>query len=145
MLAEKLLRVKTSYFLMIILELPLCPPIVGFVSFALDRELNFVEVQTSRPWNTCPKRSDGFKFDLSVIVTYCCLLCVDYSQAMELRKVCNHPLLCDGIEEDLIAKHCGPKSEKSLTSVRPSPLTKFSPLLQINVKWNYVVLLDGLR
>ncbi|CAM6096803.1 unnamed protein product [Calypogeia fissa] len=25
--------------------------------------------------------------------------------AMELRKVCNHPLLCDGIEDDLIAKH----------------------------------------
>lgn len=26
-------------------------------------------------------------------------------QAMELRKVCNHPFLCDGLEENLITKY----------------------------------------
>lgn len=26
-------------------------------------------------------------------------------QAMELRKICNHPFLCDGLEADLVAKH----------------------------------------
>ena len=26
-------------------------------------------------------------------------------QAMELRKICNHPFLCDGLEANLISKH----------------------------------------
>ena len=26
-------------------------------------------------------------------------------QAMELRKLCNHPFLCDGLEENIVSKH----------------------------------------
>ncbi|XP_024535858.1 chromodomain-helicase-DNA-binding protein 8 [Selaginella moellendorffii] len=54
------------------------------------------------------------------------------NMAMELRKLCNHPFLCDGLEEDFASKHANASSVSNLvqSSGKMVLLNKLLPMLR---------------